>query len=191
MWFKVEQTRTSIGQKYVVRCKGEIAGASIDEERSAKGVAEAKKTAEILASTMNVTAPVHGTDADGEFVYGVYEAVASADEATSPIIKRLYAESAAASLAFKDRLLADLPLETIKGFAALSAALGYVVAEHRQIKRTTKPQISYAALFRIFCAGGEPSVLSLSADDGTIAILTRKLGELPDGCGSANCPALA
>jgi len=169
MWFKVEQKRTSIGQKYVVRCRGEIAGASIDEERPAKGIAEAKKTAELLASTLNVTATVHGTDADGEFVHGVDEVGAGADDANSPLIKRLYAESAAASLTIKDRLLADIPVEAIKGFATLSAALGYIVAEHKQIKRAATPQINYATLFRIFCNGREPTILTLSADDGTIA----------------------
>jgi hypothetical protein len=58
--------------------------------------------------------------------------------------------------------------------------LGYIVAEHKQIKRTTSPQISYSTLFRIFCGDGEPTVLSMRADDGTIAILTRKLAEMPD-----------
>ena len=73
MWFKVEQKRSSTGQKYIVRCDSEIAGARVIEERHAKGVAEARKTAEILASTLNVTTTVYGTDADGEFVHGVFE----------------------------------------------------------------------------------------------------------------------
>src|SRR5208282_6505253 len=31
-----------------------------------------------------------------------------------------------------------------------------------------------------FCGGSDPSTISLSADDATIAILTRKLEEMPD-----------
>ena len=124
MWFKVEQKRSSIGQKYIVRCDSEIAGSRVMEERHAKGVAEARKTAEILASTLNVTATVYGTDADGEFVHGVFEVSEGAATASSPLIKRLFAESAAASLTFKDQLLADIPEDTIKGFASMSAALG-------------------------------------------------------------------
>lgn len=68
MWFKVEQKRSSVGQKYVVRCNSEIAGSQVVEERLAKGAAEARETAEILASTLNVTATDYGNDLDGEFV---------------------------------------------------------------------------------------------------------------------------
>ncbi|MFO1110768.1 MAG: ATP-binding protein [Bradyrhizobium sp.] len=190
MWFKVEQKRSSTGQKYIVRCDSEIAGSRVLEERHAKGVAEARKTAEILASTLNVTATVYGTDAEGEFVHGVYEVSEGAATASSPLIKRLFAESAAASLAFKDQLLADIPEDTIKGFASMSAALGYIVAQHKQIKRSTTPQISYSTLFRIFCGEGEASTLSLFADDATIAILTRKLADMPGWICLAELPGL-
>jgi AAA+ superfamily predicted ATPase len=179
MWFKVEQKRASVGQKYVVRCNSEIAGTEVIEERFAKGTAEARKTAEMLSSTLNVTATVYGTDAEGEFVHGVYEAEEGAAAASSPLIKKLFAESAAASLTLKDQLLADIPEDTIKGFASMSAALGYLVAQHKQIKRSARPQISYSTLFRIFCGGNDSSTLSLPADDATIAILTRKLVDLP------------
>jgi len=179
MWFKVENTRSSIGQKYVVRCNSEIAGSRLVEERPAKGVVAARKAAEILATTLNVTATVFGTDAEGEFVYGVHEVADGAATATSPLIKRLFAESAAASLAFKDQLLASIPEDTIRGFASLSAALGYIVTQHKQIKRAAAPQISYSTLFRIFCGAGESSVFSLPSDDATIAILTQKLADLP------------
>jgi AAA+ superfamily predicted ATPase len=77
-------------------------------------------------------------------------------------------------------LLADIPEDTIKGFASLSAALGYIVAQHKQIKRAAAPQISYSTLFRIFCGASDPSTLSLPANDATIALLTRKLAEMPD-----------
>jgi hypothetical protein len=151
MWFRVENKRSAVGQKFVVRCSSEIAGSSVVEERPAKGAAAARKTAEILASTMNVTATVYGADSEGEFIYGVYEVADGAAAASSPLIKRLFAESAAASLTLKDQLLADIPEDTIKGFASMSAALGYIVAQHKQIKRATAPQISYSTLFRIFC----------------------------------------
>jgi ATPase family protein associated with various cellular activities (AAA) len=179
MWFKVEGSRASIGQKYVVRCNSEIAGNRIVEERAAKGVVAARKAAEILATTLNVTATVYGSDAEGEFVYGVHEVAEGAATATSPIIKKLFAESATASLAFKDQLLANIPEDTIKGFAALSAALGYIVTQHKQVKRASAPQISYSTLFRIFCGAGDSSVLSLPSDDATIAILTQKLADMP------------
>src|SRR5260370_16214085 len=148
MWFKVEDKRTSLGQKYLVRCESEVGGSRLVEERPAQGARAARKTAEILASSLNVTATVYGKDANGEFVYGVYEVAEDAEAAASPLIKKLFAESAAASLSFKDRLLADIPEETIKGFATLSAALGYFVAQHKLIKRSTSPQISYSTLFR-------------------------------------------
>jgi hypothetical protein len=179
MWFKVEQKRSSVGQKYVVRCNSEIAGSPVVEERSVKGPSEARKTAEILASSLNVTATVYGTDAEGEFVHGVYEISEGAAVASSPLIKRLFAESAAASLTLKDQLLADIPEDTIKGFATMSAALGYIVAQHKQIKRAATPQIGYSTLFRIFCGGGDPSTLSLPTNDATVAILTQRLSEMP------------
>ena len=190
MWFKVEQKRSSVGQKYIVRCNSEIAGSHVVEERLAKGAAEARKTAEILASTLNVTATVYGTDADGEFVHGIFEITEGAGAADSPLIKRLFAESAAASLTLKDQLLADIPEDTIKGFASMSAALGYIVAQHKQIKRSAAPQVSYSALFRIFCGGNDPSTLSLPSDDATIAILGRKLSELPDWMWLSELPGL-
>lgn len=178
MWFKVENSRSSIGQRYVVRCNSEIAGKGVVEERPVKGVVAARKTAEILATTLNVTATVYGTDAAGEFVYGVHEVADGAASATSPLIKRLFAESVTASLVFKDQLLANIPEDTIRGFASMSAALGYIVGQHKQIKRAATPQISYATLFRIFCGAGDPSVLSLPSDDATIAILTQKLSDM-------------
>ncbi|MCP4619892.1 MAG: ATP-binding protein [Bradyrhizobium sp.] len=190
MWFKVEQKRSSTGQKYIVRCNSEIAGARVIEERHAKGVVEARKAAEILASTLNVTATVYGTDADGEFVHGVFEVSEGAATASSPLIKRLFAESAAASLTLKDQLLADIPEDAIKGFASMSAALGYIVAQHKQIKRSATPQISYSTLFRIFCGEGEASTLSLPADDATIAILTRMLTDLPGWMWLSELPGL-
>jgi SpoVK/Ycf46/Vps4 family AAA+-type ATPase len=190
VWFKVENKRSSVGQKLLVRCNSEIAGKRIVEERPAKGTAAARKTAEILASTLNVTATAYGTDAEGDFVYGVYEVADGAAAASSPLIKRLFAESAAASLAFKDQLLADIPEDTIKGFASMSAALGYIVAQHKQIKRSTTPQISYSTLFRIFCGASDPTTLSLPSDDATIAILTRKLADMPDWMWLSELPGL-
>jgi SpoVK/Ycf46/Vps4 family AAA+-type ATPase len=190
VWFKVENKRSSVGQKFLVRCNSEIAGKRIVEERPAKGTAAARKTAEILASTLNVTATAYGTDAEGDFVYGVYEVADGAAAASSPLIKRLFAESAAASLAFKDQLLADIPEDTIKGFASMSAALGYIVAQHKQIKRSTTPQISYSTLFRIFCGASDPTTLSLPSDDATIAILTRKLADMPDWMWLSELPGL-
>jgi hypothetical protein len=83
MWFKVENKRSSLGQKFVVRCNSEIAGSQVVEERPAKGAIAARKTAEILASTLNVTATVFGTDSEGEFVYGVYEVADRAATASS------------------------------------------------------------------------------------------------------------
>ena len=180
MWFKVENKRSSTGQKYTVRCNADIAGRGIVEERLVKGMIAARKTAEILATSLNVTATVYGSDSDGEFVYGVHEIADGAASANSAIIKRLYAESASASLALKDQLFASIPEDTIKGFASISAALGYIVAQHKQIKRAATPQISYSTLFRIFCGTGDPGMLSLPSDDATIAILTQKLADMPD-----------
>jgi hypothetical protein len=179
MWFKVEHNRSSGRQKFVVRCDAEIAGSRVIEERSAKGVMAARKTAEILASTLNAAATVYGADAEGEFVFGVYEVAEGAGNADSAIIKKLFAESAAASLSFKDQLLASIPEETIKGFASLSAALGYVVSQHKELKRATSRQIAYSTLFRIFCGGSDPSTISLAADDATIALMTQRLADQP------------
>jgi len=190
MWFKVENRRSSTGQKFVVRCNSEIAGKRIVEERPAKGAAAARKAAEILASALNVTATVYGADSQGEFIYGVFEVADGAATANSPIIKRLFAESAAASLAFKDQLLADIPEDTIKGFASISAALGYIVAQHKQVKRAASPQINYSTLFRIFCGTDDPTTLSLPTDDATIAILSQKLAELPDWMWLSELPGL-
>ena len=84
---------------FVVKLGVEIrTGTRVVEERSAQGTAAARKAAEILASTLNVTATVYGTDANGEFVYGVYEVADGAANASSPLIKKLFTESAAASL---------------------------------------------------------------------------------------------
>ncbi len=179
MWFRVEHSRTSAGQKFIVRCDSQIAGARVTEERPAKGVMAAKKVADILASTLNATATVYGKDAEGEFIYGVHEVAEGAGTADSAIIKKLYAESAAASLSFKDQLLADIPEDTIKGFASLSAALGYIVTQHKQIKRTNTPHVAYSTLFRIFCGGNDPSTISLPSDDATVALLTQKLCDAP------------
>ena len=177
MWFKVEDKRNSIGQRFIVRCTSEIAGSTVVEERQAQGAPAAKRAAELLASTLNMTATVYGADAEGEFVHGVFEVSEGAADASSPLIKRLFAESAAASLTLKDQLLANIPEETIKGFATLAASLGYIVAQHKEIKRAATPQISYAALFRIFCGSSDANVLTLGADDATIALLGQRLTE--------------
>lgn len=190
MWFKVETRRVSAGQQFKIRCAPEGAkfprapeGAKTPEgateERPVRGMAAARKAAGILAASLNKTATVYGQDAAGEFVYGVHEVAEGAGEASNPVIQQLFAESAAASLSLKDQLLADIPEDAIRGFAALAASLGYIVAQHKQIRRSTAPRIGYAALFRIFCGAGEPSILSLPADDATLALLSRRLNELP------------
>jgi len=180
MWFKVENRRSSIGQRFVVRCATEISETKVAEEQEVRGIRAAQKAAELLSSTLNAPATVYGKDAQGEFVQGVFEVPDSAADASSPLIKRLFAESVSASLSLKDRLLADIPEETIKGFASLAASLGYIVAQHKQIRRAETPHISYATLFRIFCGGdAQPSILSLSADDATIALMTERLPEMP------------
>ena len=179
MWFKVEDTRSSIGQRYVVRCTSEMGGKNVVEERPVQGAPAARNAAEVLASAMNVTVTVYGKDKGGEFVYGIFELAEGAAEATNPLIRKLFAESAGASLALKDQLLADIPTETIKGFAALAASLGYIVAQHKNVKRRADPQISYATLFRVFCGGENPSTYSLPADDATVALLGQKLNEMP------------
>jgi AAA+ superfamily predicted ATPase len=179
MWFKVEDKRSSIGQRFIVRCTSEVAGSNLAEERPVQGIPAARKATELLASSLNMTATVYGRDVDGEFVFGVWEVTESAEEAHSPMIKRLFAESAASSLALKDRLLADIPEDTIKGFATMAAALGYLVAHHKEVKRAAKPQISYATLYKIFCGPSEPTTLSLQADDATVALLCRRLTEMP------------
>ena len=190
MWFKVENTRTSTGQKYLVRCVSKIGGSSVTEERPARGAPAARKAAEILAHTLNVSATVYGNDREGEFVYGVYDLSDGAATASDPLIKRLFAESTTASLALKDQLLADIPTETIKGFASLAASLGYIVAQHKHVKRATSPQISYATLFHVFCGPGDASTLSLPADDATIAILGQKLADMPGWMWLSDLPGI-
>jgi AAA+ superfamily predicted ATPase len=179
MWFKVEGKRASKGQKFVVRCASEIAGQKVTEERPVVGAAAARKTAEMFAASLNVTATVYGADAQGEFVYGVYEPADGAGEAASPVIKRLFAESAAASLSLKDQLITEIPEDSIRGFASLAASLGYFVSQHKQVKRTGAARIGYATLFRVFCGGGEPGILSLPANEATLALLSRRLCETP------------
>ena len=86
---------------------------------------------------------------------------------------------AAASLSLKDQLIAEIPEDSIRGFASLAASLGYLVTQHKQVKRSGDPQIGYATLFRVFCGGGEPGVLSLPANEATLALLSRRLFEMP------------
>jgi AAA+ superfamily predicted ATPase len=179
MWFKIENKRLSAGQRYKVRATTEIAGKAVAEERAVQGVTAARKSAELLATTLNSTATVYGNDSDGEFVYGVFEIQDSAADAASPLIKKLFAESAAASLSFKDQLLADIPEDTIRGFASLAASLGYFVAQHKQIKRSSTNQFGYATLFRVFCGSDDASMLTLPANDAAIALLTHKLCDMP------------
>ena len=73
MWVKLEGKRRSEGQKFVVRCASEAAGQKVMEERPAVGAAAARRAAEMLGGSLNVTATVYGADDHGEFVYGVYE----------------------------------------------------------------------------------------------------------------------
>ena len=175
MWFKINDERTAAGGAYTVRCITEIAGQSVVEERAVKGVLNARKTAESLSATLNAPATVYGRDGQGEFVYGVEEVADGAAQATDPVVKRLYAEAASASVHFRDQLMADIPEQTIKGFAAMAAALGYIVTEHKKAKRSSVPNITYAALFRILCKPEPCATISLEADDATIALLTKSL----------------
>ena len=178
MWFRINDTRTTANSAFVVRCVTQVAGQTVTEERAIKGATNARKTAESLATTLNAPATVYGRDEQGEFVYGVEEVAEGAAQATDPIVKRLYAEAAAASLHFRDQLVADIPEQTIKGFAVMAAALGYIVTEHKKAKRSSAPSISYTALFRILCKPEPCSTISLPADDATIALLTKTFERL-------------
>lgn len=179
MWFKTENKRSSTGQRYKICATADIAGKAVTEERTVQGATAARKAAELLATSLNATTTVYGKDSEGEFTYGVYEMQDSAINASSPLIRKLFAESTAASLSFKDQLLADIPEDTIKGFASLAASLGYFVAQHKQIKRSTASQIGYATLFRVFCGQDEASTLTLHANDAAIALLMQKLCDMP------------
>ena len=179
MWFRVEGKRKSEGQKFVVRCAPQGPDQTAIEERPVIGAAAARKAAEMLGASLNVSATVFGADADGEFVYGVFEPSDGAGAAGSPVIKRLFSESAAASLSLKDQLIAEIPEDSIRGFASLAASLGYFVTQHKQVKRTGAPKIAYSTLFRIFCGGGEPGVLSFPANEATLALLSRRLCDRP------------
>jgi hypothetical protein len=179
MWFKVESKRRSEDRRFVVRCTSETAGQTVVEERPIVGAAAARRAAETLGASLNVTATVYGADEQGEFVYGVFEPLAGAGEASSPVIKRLFSDSAAASLSLKDQLIAEIPEDSIRGFASLAASLGYFVTQHKQVKRANAARIGYATLFKVFCGDGEPDVLSLSANQATLALLSRRLCETP------------
>ena len=179
MWFKTNGKRSSIGQAYVVRCEIDVGGQRVREEQAAKGASEARKLAEMLSTTLAATATVYGRDAEGEFVFGVEEIGEGAGNAQNPLIKRLYAEAATASLHFRDQMMADIPAETIKGFAALSAALGYVVAEHKRAKQRSAVHISYTGLFRVLCGHAPCDAVSLPADDATVALLSGRLSSEP------------
>jgi hypothetical protein len=178
MWFKVKGKRGSTDQKFVVRCTSENNGQAVLEERQAVGAAAARRIAEVLGGSLNAPATVYGFDDQGEFVYGVFEKTDGGGEASSPIIKQLFSDSAAASLSLKDQLIADIPEESIRGFASLATSLGYFVSKHKQVKRSGAARIGYATLFRVFCGAGEPSVLSLSANAATLALLSRNLSEM-------------
>ena len=132
-----------------------------------------------MARSLNVTATVYGADEQGEFVYGVFEPSDGAGESSSPVIKQLFSESAAASLSLKDQLIAEIPEDSIRGFASLAASLGYFVSQHKQVKRSRGARIGYTTLFRVFCGAGEPGVLSLPANEATLALLSRQLCETP------------
>ena len=110
----------------------------------------------------------------------MFEPSDGAGAAASPVIKRLFSESTAASLSLKDQLIAEIPEDSIRGFASLAASLGYFVSQHKQVKRSGAPKIAYATLYRIFCGGGEPGVLSLPANEATLALLSRRLCDKPD-----------
>ena len=198
MWVKVEGKRRSEGQKFVVRCASEAAGQKVMEERPAVGAAAARRAAEMLGGSLNVTATVYGADAEGEFIYGVYEPSDGAGEASSPVIQRLFAESAAASLTLKDQLIADIPEDSIRGFASLAASLGYLATQHKQAKRSGAPRgrlrDAVSHLLRRRGAG----IFSLPANEATLALLSRKLSETPgwlwlselDGLGVAEQQAI-
>lgn len=179
MWFKLEDKRTAVGQAYTIRCFRDVAGQTITDEQTVKGVTAARKTAELLATSLNTAATVYARDAVGEFAYGVYDVTNDPAAASSPLVRRLYADATLATLDLKDRLLADIPEETIRGFATLAAALGYFVEQHKAVKRASRPQISYAALFRTLCGGGESTCVTLPANDATLALLGRRLSETP------------
>ena len=143
------------------------------------GAAAARRAAEMLGASLNVTATVYGADDEGEFVYGVFEPSDGAGEASAPSSSACSANSAAASLSLKDQLIAEIPEDSIRGFASLAASLGYFVSQHKQVKRSGASRIGYATLFRVFCGDGEPGVLSLPANEATLALLSRRLCEMP------------
>ena len=61
----------------------------------------------------------------------------------------------------------------------MASSLGYLAKQHKQAKRSRVPGIGYAALFRVFCGEGEVGMLSLPANDATLALLSRRLAEMP------------
>ena len=144
-----------------------------------------------LAASLNVTATVYGADAKGEFVYGVFEASDGAGEATSPVIKRLFAEIG------RRFAVAEGPVDRryprrLDSRLRLAGRVARLLRQPAQAGQASgAPQIGYATLFRIFCGDGEPGMLSLPANEATLALLSRRLWEMPGWLWLTSSPASA
>ena len=198
MWVKVEGRRRSEGQKFVVRCASETAGQKVAEERAVEGVAAARRAAEMLGASLNVTATVYGADAEGEFVYGVYEPSDSAAEASSPVIKRPV-RRIRRGVAFAERSVDRGHPGRLHSRLRIAGRLARLSRQPAQAGEAFgAPRIAYSTLFRIFCGDGEPGFLSVAANDATLALLSRRLCETPgwlwlsesDGLGAADQQAI-
>ena len=183
MWFKINDERTAAGCAYTVRCITEIAGQSVRNVLWQGSFTTRAKPPSPCGRALDVARNRYGRDGQGEFVYGVEEVADGAAQATDPVVKRLYAEAASVSVHFRDPLMAAIPEQTIKGFAAMAAALGNIVTEHKKAKRSSDAQRSPTRRCSVFSGHPEPcAAISLDADDATIALLTKSLNTRQVGC---------
>ena len=135
-----------------------------------------RRTAELLATSLNTTATVYGTDAEGEFVYGVYEIAEGAGICRQPSdqasVRRVHGGVTGAQGSTAGRH----PGGRHPGicFNGCRAWLPCGSAQAAQANRDHARR-----LFDIvphLLRRQRPSILSLPADDATIALLTRTLG---------------
>ena len=127
MWFKVESKRGSTGQKFVVRCASRLQArpwwrnARCRRRCRPQGRGAARRQPERDGDGLRRRPP-------GRVHLRRLRAERRRGRGASPVIKRLFTESAAASLSLKDQLIAESPKDSIRGFASLAASLGYFVS---------------------------------------------------------------
>ena len=153
-FFRLETTRKARNHEYWISKR------SGERQGPIRGFNEAHSQAKTLASLSSEDIEIVASDAEGEFVIGVFTSEEDASFSTNPLLKQAYEKSITDSLGLKEKLLTEFDPNMVAGMANMAAALSYFASQYKKLDRTSTG-VSYKTLQKVFTESSDYNYFKL------------------------------